>query len=129
MPRRRLLAREQEDVLDKPCRADTVLGDILKRLGIASRVRETRAVVAWPEVVGPAAAARSRALSCRSGRLFVEVDNSPWMQELACLSGDIRERLNARLSGEVVEEIVLRASRGREPKEAGGDPPERKMKE
>ena len=85
-----------------PTQAGGILGDVLRRLGLDSRMRETRAVLVWPEVVGPAAAARSRALACKGGRLVVEVESSPWMQELSCLSDEIKERLNERLDGEVV---------------------------
>lgn len=96
-----------------PARAETILWDVLRRLGIDARVREGAAVVAWPEVVGPGGAARSRAVGCNAGRLVIEVENSPWMQELSCLSGEIRTELNRRLGEELVREIVFRAAPGR----------------
>lgn len=94
-----------------PQRAETVLWDLFRRLGIEGRVRESGAVIAWSEIVGPAAAGRSRAVACRSGTLVVEVSSSPWMQELSCLSDGIRAKLNQRLGGEWVKEIVFRTPR------------------
>lgn len=95
----------------EPQRAETVLWEMFRRLGIEGRVRESGAVVAWDGVVGPAAAGRSRAVACQAGTLVVEVSSSSWMQELSCLSGDIRAKLNQELGGEWVKQIVFRTPR------------------
>jgi len=105
--------RAERTRVKAPARAETILWDVLRRLGIDARVREGAAVVAWPEVVGPGGAARSRAVGCQSGRLVIEVENSPWMQELSCLSGEIRAELNRRMGEDLVREIVFRAAPGR----------------
>jgi len=92
----------------KPERAEVVLWDILRRLGLDERVREGGAVLAWPVAVGPGGASRSRAVVCKGGRLLVEVQNSPWMQELACMKSEIRAAINRELGGEIVKEIMFR---------------------
>lgn len=92
----------------KPERAEVVLWEVLRRLGLEERVREGRAVLAWSGAVGPAGASRSRAVVCKGGRLIVEVQSSPWMQELSCMKSEIRAALNRELGGDIVKEVTFR---------------------
>ena len=94
----------------QPERAEAVLWDVLRRLGLADRVREGKAVLVWPGAVGPAGASRSRAVGCKGGRLLVEVENSSWMQELACMKSEIRGALNRELGEDLVKDVVFRLS-------------------
>ena len=51
----------------------------------------------WPEVAGPGLSAAARPVSERRGTVTVSCGSSVWAQELALLSGDLLNRLNARL--------------------------------
>lgn len=51
----------------------------------------------WPEVVGPGLSTEARPVSERRGTVTVSCGSSVWAQELALLSGDLLDRLNARL--------------------------------
>lgn len=81
----------------------------LKRLGIMRQVRRARAVDVWTEVVGPAAAQASRALSCRDGVLFVAVKSSVWANELSLLKADIIKKLNRQLGRGTIVDIRFQA--------------------
>jgi hypothetical protein len=89
------------------------LGDVVRveltALGLAERLREAEIWSLWPEVVGQAVAARATPLRIIKGVLTVAVSSGPWKQELAFLKGMIIEKLNDRLGGEVVKEIVLKS--------------------
>jgi len=88
-----------------------LLQDELRGLGLAERLREADIWRLWPDVVGPAIAARAQPLRIINGTLTVGVSSGPWMQELTFLKGMIREKLNARLEGEVVREITLKSGK------------------
>lgn len=90
------------------------LGDLLQGMagmGLGGRLREIEIWRIWPEVVGPVVACRAQPLRIINGTLTVAVSGGPWMQELSFLKGMMKERLNDRLGGEVVREIVLRSGR------------------
>ena len=91
------------------------LGDIARQefsaLGLAERMREADIWRLWPEVVGPVVAARAMPLRIIKGTLTVAVSSGPWMQELRFLTAMMRDKLNERLGGDVVSEIVLKAGR------------------
>lgn len=91
------------------------LGDVARHefnsLGLAERLREADIWRIWPDVVGPVVAARARPLRIIKGTLTVAVSSGPWMQELRFLTAMMRDKLNERLGGDVVREIVLKAGR------------------
>jgi predicted nucleic acid-binding Zn ribbon protein len=68
----------------------------------------------WERVVGPQIALHARPLRLRRGLLVVEVDGPEWMQELRYLKRELRERLNATVTGAPVRDLffVLVGSRG-----------------
>lgn len=91
------------------------LGDVARQeitaLGLADRLREADIWRLWPEVVGPTVAARAMPLRIIKGTLTVVVSSGPWKQELGFLKGMMRDKLNDRLGGEVVKDIVLRSGK------------------
>jgi len=105
----------------------SLIGQVLRRLGLDRRFEEYRAVEIWPEVVGPAIAAQASAVEIRDGVLFVDVASNVWMQELGLLRNGIVERLNARLGGPRVQRIVL--SIARPPRPDAGTPWQREGEE
>ena len=80
-------------------------------LGLAERLREADIWRLWPEVVGPTVAARAMPLRIIKGTLTVAVSSGPWKQELGFLKGMMKDKLNERLGGEVVKEIVLKSGK------------------
>jgi hypothetical protein len=80
-------------------------------LGLADRLREADIWRLWPEVVGPTISARAMPLRIIKGTLTVVVSSGPWKQELGFLKGMMRDKLNDRLGGEVVKDIILKSGK------------------
>ena len=80
-------------------------------LGLADRLREAEVWRLWPEVVGPTIAARAMPLRIIKGVLTIVVSSGPWKQELGFLKGMMMEKLNERLGGEVVKDIILKSGK------------------
>jgi len=83
----------------------------LAGLGLGERLREIDIWRLWPEVVGPVVATRSQPLRIINGTLYVAVSSGPWMQELSFHKAMMKDKLNDRLGGEVVREIILKSGR------------------
>lgn len=92
----------------KPEKAGEILSRLTDRMGIAARLEKEKAVVLWEEAVGEGIARRSKATSVRGETLFVTVQNSMWLQELALLKEGIIAKLNSLAGSDVVRDIVFR---------------------
>jgi hypothetical protein len=88
-----------------------VVQESLTGLGLADRLREAEIWRIWPDVAGAAIAGRAQPLRIINGILTIAVSSAPWLQELRFMTGMMKEKLNSRLGGEVVKEIVLKAGR------------------
>ncbi len=82
-----------------------VLGRVLEGLGLSREMTGWKAVEAWPALVGPRVALRTRAVAFRDGTLHVEVEGSAWMQELSYLKRELVQRINQELGGEHVRDV------------------------
>lgn len=81
---------------------------ITQRLGLPRASTMSVIFTAWPEVTGEVGAMHAKPVSLKDGVLLVEVDNPVWRTELKWMSGQIADRLNERLGGNVVERLQLR---------------------
>jgi predicted nucleic acid-binding Zn ribbon protein len=75
------------------------LGEAVGRIRAASAPKTPLAAVemAWPDAVGPGAAAEATPVSERDGVVTVACRSATWAQELDLLGPEILERLNAAL--------------------------------
>jgi predicted nucleic acid-binding Zn ribbon protein len=87
--------------------ARDALQGILRSLGLEERVRGFKAAEAWPELVGPALAARSVALDFQDGRLVIEAGSAAVMQELVMRRAAILGAFEERFGPGLVREIVF----------------------
>jgi predicted nucleic acid-binding Zn ribbon protein len=94
--------------------AGDVLASLLEHRGLKENVRRHTALLWWDEAVGPKIAARARPVEIRGKTLFVDVRGSSWIHELSFLKEDILRKLNERVGGGAIEEIVFAASGERE---------------
>jgi len=85
----------------------SVLRDLLEQYGIAHRVKEFEIINLWPEVVGEKVASMTHARDIRDGRLYVEVANSVWRNELYFMKAEIIEKINKQLGQKVLHDIVF----------------------
>ncbi len=92
----------------QPERAANILDRLTNRMGIAARLEKEKAVVLWEEVVGQGVARKAKATSVRDNILFVTVQNSMWLQELALLKEGIIAKVNSLIGSEVIKDIVFR---------------------
>jgi hypothetical protein len=88
-------------------RAGAVLGDLLERLPFRDRLREYAVWKVWAEVVGDLIASKAEPVRIEDGKLFIQVSNSTWMQEIQFLKDEIRAKLNARLGAPLVRDLFL----------------------
>ena len=98
----------ESKTMGKPERADRILDRLTTKMGIATRLEKEKAVILWGEVVGKDIARRAKAVSIRGKTLFVEVENSMWLQELSLLREGIIAKINTVVGSDVVDEIIFR---------------------
>ncbi len=94
----------------------TLLDGVLSDLGIANRVGDARALLAWEEIAGPRLAARARAIRVHRGKLELAVPSGVWRTHLSFSKRQLLQRLNARLGRTVIRDLVFvnaAAERGR----------------
>jgi predicted nucleic acid-binding Zn ribbon protein len=92
----------------KPEAVGGILDRLLKSLEIDKKVDEGKAMVLWPQAVGPKVAASTRPVSVIRGRMTVHAKSSVWVQECMFLKSKIRDKLNQELGGEIIKEIVFK---------------------
>jgi predicted nucleic acid-binding Zn ribbon protein len=84
------------------------LRDLVRRLGIATRLNEYRVLTEWGEIVGEQIARVAVAERIERGILFVAVASPVWRTELSLRRVEIRERINTALQQNVVKEVRFR---------------------
>jgi len=104
----------------EPERADAILARLAARMGITARLEKEKAVLLWEEVVGEAIARRAAAISVKGGKLFVAVENSVWLQQLALMKEGLIKEINLRLGKAVLDDIVFRIGETGKEKSNGG---------
>ncbi|HEX6988477.1 MAG TPA: DciA family protein [Bacillota bacterium] len=97
--------------------AGASLGEALQRalaaLGYDGPLRRQRALDVWPEAVGPALAAHSRAVGWRGDALVIEVDDPAWAQQMTLLQATLLSAVNRRLDQPVAAGLHFRIRGGR----------------
>lgn len=85
----------------------TIMHQLLGELGIERPVQRYQALLLWPEVVGKQISDVTEPCRIRKGKLFVEVKNAAWRNELVFHKDEIIQKLNQKLGASVVQEIIL----------------------
>jgi predicted nucleic acid-binding Zn ribbon protein len=91
-------------------RAGDVVASLLESKGLQEGVRRHTAILGWDEIVGKKIAERASPLEIRGKTLFVDVNGSAWIHELSFMKADILGKLNARVGGGAIDEIVFVAA-------------------
>lgn len=89
----------------------SLLSESLRALGLTKRIKEYECVAVWDEVVGEQVAGAAQPEGIRDGRMFVAVKSSVWANELTLLKPDIISRLNRRVGGNALKDIIFKAGR------------------
>jgi len=108
--RRASSARDLRDG-GSPVSGPEALGVLIERavgvLGAAARLAECRAVLSWPEVVGPLLARHSRAVRVVGRRLEVAVPAAVWRNQLSLMQQELVGRVNSVAGSAVIDGLVL----------------------
>ena len=81
------------------------LFDVLRSLGIESKVKEHEAIARWPEIAGPQIGEISEADRVIDGVLFVKVKNSVWRNELIFLKRDLFQQIDKKIGRGIIKDI------------------------
>lgn len=90
-----------------PIKVGGVLETVVSRLGLRRDLDDYRIFEAWERVVGEQIARNAQPVRLDARRLVINVKSAVWMQELALLREDIRQRINEWMGREVVQDLFL----------------------
>jgi len=83
------------------------LESVVSRLGLRRDLDDYRIFEAWERVVGEQIARNAQPVRLDARRLVIHVKSAVWMQELALLREDIRQRINEWMGRELVQDLFL----------------------
>jgi hypothetical protein len=86
----------------------SILEGLARRLGIESKLLESRLRRDWVSVVGEPIASNTWPDQIRYKKLYLLVHNSVWLHQLTFLKPTMLHKLNMVAGGELVTDIVLR---------------------
>ncbi|MEP6960082.1 MAG: DUF721 domain-containing protein [Nitrospirota bacterium] len=86
----------------------SVLEGLARRLGLESKLLESRLRRDWASIVGEPIASNTWPDQIRYKKLYLLVHNSVWMHQLTFLKPTLLHKLNSIAGGEIITDIVLR---------------------
>jgi hypothetical protein len=84
-----------------------IVGEVLDEYKIAGKLKESRIIAAWPEVLGPLAKPTDK-LYIRKKVLFASLSSPLIRNELSMMRSTLIRRLNEKAGEEVITDIVFR---------------------
>jgi len=84
-----------------------LIAELLGKHNISGKLKETRIIAAWPEVLGPLAKPTDE-LYIKNKILFVNLSSSVIRNELSMMRSKIVQLLNEKVKEEVITDIVFR---------------------
>lgn len=93
--------------LHEPVLLGSLVQEQIQKLGLDKKIKESRAVLIYKDVVGAKIAAISEAVDLRGGKLFVQVHSPTWKEELMFTRHLMAEKINKELGAEVVKQVFL----------------------
>src|SRR6187455_3801031 len=86
-----------------------LLPKLLQQLGLSERLRETKVMEAWAQIVGDFIAAHSAPVSLRDGVLFVRVLQPALHYQFETISkAEILRKLKQRFGGRIIRDLRFR---------------------
>ncbi len=76
-----------------------LLDGLMKRAGLYHMERQQRAIMLWPEVVGPVLAANAMARRVEDSTMVIITSGPAWSQEISFMKTHIIQRINRRVGG------------------------------
>ncbi len=95
--------------LDKPKAIGTALQDFLDKFPQKKKLRQGMVLSIWEEVVGDRIALHTEDLHFEGDKLVCKVKNPAWRHEIHANRFSIAKKLNAKVKGQVISDIIVRA--------------------
>ncbi|MFQ5823349.1 MAG: DciA family protein [bacterium] len=93
------MSKNQPEYLGK------ILINLLRNLGIESKVKEHEVIVKWPIIVGQKISNITKAEKTVDGILFVKVKKNAWRSELIFLKKDILTKIDETIGAGIIKDI------------------------
>ena len=93
---------------DKPKPISDALQDFLDRFPQKKKLRQGMILSVWEEVVGQRIASQTEELHFEGDKLVCKVKNAVWRHEIHANRFSIAKRLNAKVKGQVIADIIVR---------------------
>lgn len=77
----------------------------LKAYGLDGKMKELDVINAWPELMGPAVANRTKDIRIKNKTLYLTLDSSVMRDELANGKSIIIHRINEKVGFEIINDI------------------------
>jgi predicted nucleic acid-binding Zn ribbon protein len=93
----------------KPKTLGNALQDFLDKHPQKKKMRQGMVLAVWPEIVGERIATQTQDLHFEGDKLACKVSNQVWRHEIHANRFSIAKRINARVKGQVVADIIVRS--------------------
>lgn len=88
-----------------PVEIGGILEKVLKNLGISGQLKLIRIMSQWEKIFGPPISRITFPRDLKGKTLFVDVQDSVWLQQLTFMDKMIMDKVNQRLNSKAVEKI------------------------
>ncbi|HVM62263.1 MAG TPA: DUF721 domain-containing protein [Verrucomicrobiae bacterium] len=89
--------------------ASQLVPDVMRKLGLEERLRQSQVFFLWSEIVGTEVAHHAQPVSLRNGLLVVAVDHPVWLQELSRYHKPLLlQKVQQRVGKKAVRDIRFR---------------------
>ncbi|MAE70596.1 MAG: hypothetical protein CME06_09025 [Gemmatimonadetes bacterium] len=85
----------------------SLLPRVIKHLGLKDQLADRKILGDWPKIVGPRIAATTTPTKLREGRLYVEVSNPAWLQELSLMKPILLRQIRRATGRDLVKDVIL----------------------
>ncbi|MEX0721435.1 MAG: DUF721 domain-containing protein [Balneolaceae bacterium] len=94
---------------DLPKSIGSVLDDYLEKFPQKRKLKQGMILAAFKEVVGPRIASEAENLHFEGNKLVMKVKHPSWRYEIHANRFSIAKKLNAKVKGKIVGEIIVRS--------------------
>jgi len=91
----------------KPEHIGAILETLYKQLGLTDGIKQQQALNSWSVVVGKTMANATSPVRIEHGRLFVQVENPVWRQEIIFYKQKIITKLNKKIGKDIIKDIIF----------------------
>lgn len=94
--------------MPNPILLKDILPHVLSSLGLKKGIERQKAVFIWDRVVGKDIRRHTRARYVRGKKMWVDVDDPIWIQQLSFLKSEIVKKLNKELKSDKICDIIFK---------------------